>query len=668
MDKLARKPRGRQRGKLAFVIITLGALNIYISVSVSLTSSQVKDVFSNLSISLPDYGKRSLINKSLLAAAKKDYLSALSKVALSAHLEEITSKNALLPKEQHIVFIGDSLLRYSFLEWLDQKHFLRQEREYAPPELINEKFSSSWLSYFNSSTNHFQGNLYCDCRRSQNFSLNSEIENRYYLTDALWATYLQGYGDNMAHGRFLPLEANSSVISPADGPDKDTSHCKWGYMGEDWDKMISDYVSKFQQKPTAIVLNAGLWPNEGIRNNLGNILRASRDVMGDKGVVIWRGMTKMRDSIDASPSSSDVTARDWSYRLPWFLYQPFPKLNLSASDYMDDKHFSAPNVYRDWNVDLLRGIASAETPMHRVFILVGAVRTLSLTAKSILQNLIYPICSPPSCIAHLVHHLSFWDNRPSSMNNDPTGTIITSDLTNTTQEQFFDEWTDVFPDGFLVFHKVDGYNIGSPEEQAAMDTLEREMDPLVSTRMRLFRTGDPRRYSYWIARAWAWRHTQQLSKTLGIEFDFYTFARPDLLWMVPVSTKQFFDDFKTNEREAWVHDTYLGHIADTFAFLPNYESADIYFSIPPLLEGKVACLGGPDFNKTLVTSRLTNEKINFTEIDFCTGGYEGWSEQILQRKLKFSTSYVVNLPVFEHHLHHQRHFSSCYLPGLSLSL
>jgi hypothetical protein len=89
---------------------------------------------------------------------------------------------------QHAVFIGDSLLRYSFLAWLHQQH---HSTSYAPDWLINEKKSDSWHSYFQASTAHFEGYMKCDCRRSENFDLWLEMENRYYYRDNLAATYIQ---------------------------------------------------------------------------------------------------------------------------------------------------------------------------------------------------------------------------------------------------------------------------------------------------------------------------------------------------------------------------------------------------------------------------------------------------------------------------------------------
>lgn len=543
------------------------------------------------------------------------------------HLESSTTSLST-SSPQHVVFIGDSLLRYSYLEWLHHQHY----HSPAPESLINEKLSESWYSYFQSSTAHFQGHMKCDCRRSQTFSLGKEVENRYYFRggghgrgSALAATYIQGYGDNQAHGRYAPHDLGNSTISTED----DTSGYKWGYMGQDWDNLIKEYVAKMEVTPTLMVFNAGFWPNEGIALNLGSILRSAKDAMGHHGRVIWKGITPTRGE-PVHPSPADLAAKDWSYRYPWLSYQAFDtSLSINEEDYFDDKHFSKPQIYRGWNEDinLNQGI------VHRVFILVGGVRTLRQTQKSILQNLIYPMCAPPSCIAHLVIHFSRADNRPGTKGEDPGGKVLAAD-SNDEADDFFASTDDLFPDGFLILHKVDGYEIGSAGEQRAMDVMESEIgDPEVVHRLRVIRFGDPRRYSMWFARAWAWRFCESLQ----IDFDFYVFCRPDMLWLLPAPTKSFFDDISLNKaRDVFTHALYYTDVADTFAFLPSLASAKLYFSLHNLVREDVACLGGPALNQSVVEQVLTKKGIRVDQDMWCENESSGWSEKILYRKIEKS--------------------------------
>jgi hypothetical protein len=106
----------------------------------------------------------------------------------------------------------------------------------------------------------------------------------------------------------------------------------------------------------------------------------------------------------------------------------------------------------------------------------------------------------------------------------------------------------------IYLHEVNGYNIGSPEEKAAMDLIEtKTVNTTVRERLQMFRLADPRRYSMWFGRYWAWRALEQLTKFY--DFDFIAFTRPDLLWLSNVNTFDFFKAFESKTRnDVWVHD------------------------------------------------------------------------------------------------------------------
>ncbi len=244
--------------------------------------------------------------------------------------QKITSYEA---SNHHIIFIGNSILRYSYLEWLDTIQFSCSPSNCSPNTLINEKLFTSWHEYFTNTTAHFEGNMFCDCHCSEEFDLNVEVENQYYQNGNLWATCIQLPGDNMAHGQFSPEECLLAIVSIADGPNKDTSRYTWG---EDSNKLISEYVLQFSRKPSAIVMNVGMWPNEGIAFNLGNIFKAAKEVLVSKGKLIWQATSKQKHDLVATMSRADDAAKDWPYRLPYLTYQAFPNLDISSSDYFDN--------------------------------------------------------------------------------------------------------------------------------------------------------------------------------------------------------------------------------------------------------------------------------------------------------------------------------------------
>jgi hypothetical protein len=260
-----------------------------------------------------------------------------------------------------------------------------------------------------------------------------------------------------------------------------------------------------------------------------------------------------------------------------------------------------------------------------------------------MMNFLFPICPPPRCVAQLVVHLSSADNRPSTDDNDPRGRAKRSEKDVDIMD-FLGLSQFLWP-GPLYVHKVDGYDIGSAEEGAAMDMVEAELsDATVRGRMRMLRFADPRRYSMWFARAWAWRSAETL--ILGeTSCDFFAFTRPDLLWLLPAPTVEFFKHFvQERDSDVWVHDSYYSNVPDTFALFASQHAANLYFSLPSLVEPGVACLGGPNFNQILVRDRLSQIGIFPNQDDWCSTVGRGWSEHIIKQKLKSNGLVVRHFP------------------------
>lgn len=167
------------------------------------------------------------------------------------------------------------------------------------------------------------------------------------------------------------------------------------------------------------------------------------------------------------------------------------------------------------------------------------------TVASYVSNFVLPLCPPHLCVAHLVTHLSTSDNRPST-SDDPVGQVVDGHDANI-MEYLND------PILNIKVHPVKGYNIGSTEEQAAMDDMSLNFNATIRRRLQTLRSADPRRYSMWFARAWAWATVEDLS--MLYDFDFFAFTRPDLLWLTSVNTVDFFKAFESKAKnDVWVHD------------------------------------------------------------------------------------------------------------------
>lgn len=288
-------------------------------------------------------------------------------------------------------------------------------------------------------------------------------------------------------------------------------------------------------------------------------------------------------------------------------------------------------MYRQWNKQMESAL-EPRAKRHRVFILVGGARTLESTIDSFFNNIVTPLCPPRDCVAHLVTHLSSSDNRPSD--NDTRGQVVAA------QDANIHHYLENAPAN-VILHVVHRYDIASPEEAGAMDLFEEETtNSTIKQRMQMFRKGDPRRYSMWFARAWAWRHVKDLAK--DHDFDFVAFTRPDMLWLMPINSVDFFYDKQSEgNNDVWVHDTYYNNVPDTFAFFTSMETAGKYFSMSVLVRPGIACLGGPTFNETTVESWLSEAGIETVASDWCKNipsptPDQGWSERILRRKIELT--------------------------------
>ena len=364
--------------------------------------------------------------------------------------------------------------------------------------------------------------------------------------------------------------------------------------------------SLVKSQPNFVVLNKDSLPSQSRLSTLSQKVQqrfqSAIEMINDQAFVVWQ---PSKDNNTASTEIANEAALNWTYRMPNVLYV-HPTTSISA-------------VLKD----------HATQKPQRIFLLSGAIRTLNYTQESLLRNFIHQLCPIATCSAHVVTHFSYSDNRPiPGKASDPRGQAISSAIDS--NFTLFENVKD------LTVHKVPGYDIGSLQEQEAMDLYQRECsDKTLARRMHLFRQGDPRRYSMWFARAWIWRHVQN---TFSFEnADLIAFARPDLLWMLPVPSFQFFKDFAADPKtEVWVHDSYFASVPDTFALFRTARAANRYFDLKTLVSPGVACLGGPNFNETLVNQRLLDSGTKSSSDDWCSSRDSekyGWSEKILSRRL-----------------------------------
>lgn len=87
-------------------------------------------------------------------------------------------------RHKHIVLVGDSLTRYQYLNLVN---YLESRKWELGPEPYSELELQwkNWTSFYEGTNGRLRGNEICDCYRSQEFSPEDVIENRFYENKAL---------------------------------------------------------------------------------------------------------------------------------------------------------------------------------------------------------------------------------------------------------------------------------------------------------------------------------------------------------------------------------------------------------------------------------------------------------------------------------------------------
>eukprot|EP01032_Pedospumella_encystans_P033530 gene33530-37894_t len=124
-----------------------------------------------------------------------------------------------LMDNQHIVMVGDSLMRYQYLSLVHLVHTYTFVPANVKPCLLWEGDYGEWNVFFNATNAAFYPNEYCDCYRVSNTVAN---ENRYYYNKErnISISFLSYQGDELSlHGHWSPgdKESNHQYHPPSHG-------------------------------------------------------------------------------------------------------------------------------------------------------------------------------------------------------------------------------------------------------------------------------------------------------------------------------------------------------------------------------------------------------------------------------------------------------------------
>jgi len=274
-------------------------------------------------------------------------------VSVSARLpfEEILSAESLTKYQaqmdnRHIVFVGDSLMRYQYISlayWLHTGAF----PAHTPTILFKNNFAH-WNAFYGVTNAMLYPAEYCDCTY-QGEKVN--VENRYYFNEKrnITLSFYSYTGDHRRmHGYWMPGGAATNHQFHA--PTHETGPRKW--VVNSIQELFTNIIAKLTPKPSVLLLNAGHWNNkykeESHRTAVLTIALSHFDR------VIWKTTNYLSDH--QLPSTANDEACNYPriecMNITW-------TKDLSQHEYMDLKH-NAPEIYSDMNRQFMYQLVHAK--------------------------------------------------------------------------------------------------------------------------------------------------------------------------------------------------------------------------------------------------------------------------------------------------------------------
>lgn len=166
--------------------------------------------------------------------------------------EQVAQRFAEVLNNQHLVMVGDSLMRYQYISLLHLLHFGKFPEMMGHSNILIERTFPLVGQFFGNISAVLAPNGFCDCRREDHYiSFAPFYENRYYRDEArnITVTYIMYFGDNFdIHGHYRSDGRTGELY------EEDWEFSKIYHLLEHLHKLVSP-------PPAILLLNAGFHPN-----------------------------------------------------------------------------------------------------------------------------------------------------------------------------------------------------------------------------------------------------------------------------------------------------------------------------------------------------------------------------------------------------------------------
>lgn len=250
---------------------------------------------------------------------------------------------------QHIVMVGDSLMRYQYFSLVHLAHYGFFPNRTFHPNIVLGWTYKTWNEFYIETNKLLSPNEYCDCHREIFPDL---FENRYYFNKVrnLTISFLLYIGDSHPmRGHWQPTDTERNDYPRR--PDLVSLPPKWSY--NTIVDLLTNIAAQLTPKPSVLLLNAGLHPNNYTDPSHVQTVTDAAKSLFDR--VIWKTtsptLSGNHSVLTAASTDKAVCAVHGieCMNLDWTVH-------LLPHDYADTKHFSDLLIYSDINIQFIKHV------------------------------------------------------------------------------------------------------------------------------------------------------------------------------------------------------------------------------------------------------------------------------------------------------------------------
>lgn len=214
---------------------------------------------------------------------------------------------AAILQHSTLIFMGDSLTRYQYLDLVYSLHYGNSDHEqWQDNNPLQERTWQSFSAFYNGTHGDLQPyERVCDCYRGLPGCCDNVTENRLYVHEEcdIRVAYLEAFGEKKLLGHWPLHDIWSWTFAPISTAEEWDGEFQ-SLQADSWETVLTDVVKNMH--PTVLIMNA-VWKTTTARNS-----NTTRDIPVDLDIDTHARHVFVNDTIFEAAAHIDISMSTWS--------------------------------------------------------------------------------------------------------------------------------------------------------------------------------------------------------------------------------------------------------------------------------------------------------------------------------------------------------------------